>query len=66
MREYSRLDRIDVSLSAIIAFDIGVAALWRSLGVEPAAVVAHSGGEIAAAHVAGALDIEDTMRIICA
>ncbi|WP_170319936.1 type I polyketide synthase [Polyangium spumosum] len=65
-REDSRLDCIDVSLPAIIAFDIGVAALWRSLGVEPAAVVGHSTGEIAAAHVAGALDLEDAMRIICA
>jgi len=62
----TRLDEIAVSLPAIIAFDIATAAWWRSLGVEPAAVVGHSTGEIAAAHVAGALDLDDAMRIICA
>jgi acyl transferase domain-containing protein/NAD(P)-dependent dehydrogenase (short-subunit alcohol dehydrogenase family) len=62
----SRLDEIEVSLPSIIAVDIAVAAWWRSLGIEPAAVIGHSTGEIAAAHVAGALDLEDTMRIICA
>ncbi len=62
----SRLDRIDVSLPTIISFDIAMAALWRSKGIEPSAVVGHSTGEIAAAHVCGALDLKDTMRIICA
>jgi len=62
----SRLGEIEVSLPAIISIDVAIAAWWRSLGVEPAAVVGHSTGEIAAAHVAGALDLEDTMRIICA
>jgi acyl transferase domain-containing protein/NAD(P)-dependent dehydrogenase (short-subunit alcohol dehydrogenase family)/acyl carrier protein len=65
-RAASRLDDIDVSLPAIISIGIAVAAWWRSLGVEPAAVVGHSTGEIAAAHVAGALDLDDTMRVICA
>lgn len=65
-KEFSRLGRIEVSLPAIIAIDIAVAAWWRALGIEPAAVVGHSTGEIAAAHVAGALDLDDTMRVICA
>ncbi len=65
-RASSRLDAIDVSLPAIIAIDIALAAWWRSMGVEPSAVVGHSTGEIAAAHVAGALDLADTMRVICA
>jgi acyl transferase domain-containing protein/NADPH:quinone reductase-like Zn-dependent oxidoreductase/acyl carrier protein len=62
----TRLSEIEVSLPAIISIDIAIAAWWRALGVEPAAVVGHSTGEIAAAHVAGALDLDDTMRIICA
>lgn len=65
-RAASRLGEIEVSLPAIIAIDIAIAAYYRSLGIEPAAVVGHSTGEIAAAHVAGALELEDTMRIICA
>lgn len=62
----SRLDEIEVSLPAIISVDIAVASWWRSKGVVPAAVVGHSTGEIAAAHVAGILDLADTMQTICA
>nr|AFU81769.1 styrene syntase [Styrene synthase expression construct pBbA2c-ss1] len=65
-RESSRLDEIDVSLPAIISIEIALAAQWRAWGVEPAFVVGHSTGEIAAAHVAGVLSIEDAMRTICA
>ncbi|MGN9796472.1 acyltransferase domain-containing protein, partial [Streptomyces sp. OZ13] len=43
---------------------VGLAAVWRSLGVEPAAVVGHSQGEVAAAVVAGALSVEDGARVI--
>ena len=63
--ERSRLDRIEVSLVAIIAIDIALAELWRSWGVEPAAVVGHSTGEIAAACIAGVLSLEHTMQVIC-
>ncbi|MCC6810691.1 MAG: SDR family NAD(P)-dependent oxidoreductase [Deltaproteobacteria bacterium] len=61
-----RLSQIDVSLPAIIAIDVAIAASLRARGVEPAAVIGHSTGEIAAAHVAGALSLEETMRVICA
>jgi acyl transferase domain-containing protein/NADPH:quinone reductase-like Zn-dependent oxidoreductase/acyl carrier protein len=48
---------------AIFALQIGLAALWRSWGVEPAAVVGHSAGEMAACCICGALSLEDAVRV---
>ncbi|MGP3974371.1 type I polyketide synthase [Streptomyces sp. 8N114] len=61
----ARLDRIDVVQPLLFAIQTGLAALWRSKGVEPDAVVGHSMGEVAAAHVAGALTLADAVRIVC-
>ncbi len=62
---HSQLHRIDVVQPLLFAMAVGLAALWRSWGIEPAAVVGHSMGEVAAAHVAGALSLEDAVAIIC-
>jgi acyl transferase domain-containing protein/acyl-CoA synthetase (AMP-forming)/AMP-acid ligase II/acyl carrier protein len=62
----SGLDDIGVIQPAIFAVQVALAALWRSWGVEPAAVVGHSLGEVAAAHVAGALSLQDAAQVICA
>ncbi|RKS68199.1 tylactone synthase/type I polyketide synthase PikAI [Actinomadura pelletieri DSM 43383] len=58
------LDRVDVVQPVLFTMMVSLAALWRSFGVEPDAVVGHSQGEIAAAHVAGALTLDDAARIV--
>ncbi|WP_327364780.1 non-ribosomal peptide synthetase/type I polyketide synthase [Streptomyces sp. NBC_01296] len=57
------LERIDVLQPALFAVMIGLVALWRSLGVEPAAVVGSSQGEVPAAVVSGALSLADGARL---
>ncbi|MFT2018187.1 type I polyketide synthase [Streptomyces sp. 796.1] len=58
------LERVDVVQPLSWAVMVSLAALWRSYGVEPAAVVGHSQGEIAAAVVAGGLSLEDGARVV--
>jgi acyl transferase domain-containing protein len=58
------LSRVDVVQPVLWAVMVSLAAVWRSVGVEPAAVVGHSQGEIAAAVVAGALSLEDGARVV--
>jgi acyl transferase domain-containing protein/acyl carrier protein len=62
---HSRLSEVDVVQPAIFVVQVSLAVLWRSWGVEPDAVVGQSLGEVAAAHVAGALTLEDATRVIC-
>nr|APD71871.1 type I polyketide synthase 6 [Streptomyces sp.] len=57
-------DRVDVVQPALWAVMVSLAALWRSVGIEPDAVVGHSQGEIAAAVVAGALSLKDAAKIV--
>jgi acyl transferase domain-containing protein len=58
------LDRTDVAQPTQFAVMVSLAELWRSLGVQPSAVVGHSQGEVAAACVAGALSLADGARIV--
>ncbi|GAA3742692.1 acyl transferase domain-containing protein [Spinactinospora alkalitolerans] len=57
------LDRVDVVQPVLWAVMVSLAGVWRSWGVEPAAVVGYSQGEVAAACVAGALSLEDGAKV---
>src|SRR6185369_17059266 len=49
---------------ALFTVGYALAELWRSWGVEPAAMVGHSVGEYVGATLAGVMSLEDALRII--
>ena len=57
------LDRTDVAQPALLAVQVAVTSWLAECGIRPEAVVGHSVGEIAAAHVAGALSRADAVRL---
>lgn len=60
----SKVSRTEIGQPAIFAMQVALAALWKSWGVQPAAIVGHSVGEIAAACVAGIFSVEEGARVI--
>ncbi|MFC0540179.1 type I polyketide synthase [Kutzneria chonburiensis] len=58
-------DHVDHMQAATFAVQVALAALWRSYGVVPAAVLGQSLGEYAAAVVSGALTLADAARGVC-
>ncbi len=58
----SGIDRVQ---PALFVMQVALAATMESYGVRPGAVIGHSMGETAAAVVAGALSLEDGVRVIC-
>jgi acyl transferase domain-containing protein/acyl carrier protein len=62
-RDGRDLDDTAVAQPVLVAVQVGVAAVWRALGIEPAGLAGHSVGEVSAAIVAGALDLPAGMRL---
>jgi acyl transferase domain-containing protein/thioesterase domain-containing protein/acyl carrier protein len=62
--EHSRINETQIAQCAIFAVQVALSALWRHWGIIPEAIVGHSVGEVAAAHVAGVLSLEDAIRVI--
>jgi acyl transferase domain-containing protein/aryl carrier-like protein len=60
-----RLNEIDVIQPALFAVQVALAAQWAAWGLRPDAVVGQSMGEVAAAYIAGALNMDDAVQVIC-
>ena len=60
----SRMDRTEIAEPALFVLQLGLVAALAERGVQPDAVLGHSVGEIAAACVAGALDLPSAARVV--
>jgi acyl transferase domain-containing protein/NAD(P)-dependent dehydrogenase (short-subunit alcohol dehydrogenase family)/acyl carrier protein/SAM-dependent methyltransferase len=61
----SRLNQTEIAQPALFALQLAIAALWGSWGIEPRALIGHSVGEVAAAHLGGILSFEDAVMVVC-
>ncbi|MFF2809706.1 SDR family NAD(P)-dependent oxidoreductase [Streptomyces sp. NPDC058000] len=60
----AELAATEVAQPLLFAVQLGVTAVLRECGITPSAVIGHSVGEVAAAHVAGALSLQQAARVI--
>lgn len=58
--------RVEVLQPINFAVMLSIAKVWTEMGVHPSGVIGHSQGEIAAAHVAGILSLDDAARLVVA
>ncbi|KAI1345073.1 polyketide synthase [Xylariaceae sp. FL0016] len=61
--EVQKLSPVVVQLG-LASFEMALAKLWQSWGIQPGAVLGHSLGEYAALHVAGVLSASDTIYLV--
>ncbi|WP_329620438.1 acyltransferase domain-containing protein [Streptomyces sp. NBC_01255] len=62
----ARFEEMDFQQPVLFALQVSLAKVWLGLGIQPAAVVGHSLGEVAAACVAGSLSLDDAARVVVA
>ncbi|KAL6720320.1 hypothetical protein ACLMJK_002241 [Lecanora helva] len=60
----SLLNRTDFAQPALFTLQISLWKLWQSWNLEPSFLLGHSVGELAVAHVAGILDLDDACRLV--
>ncbi|HMC50039.1 MAG TPA: beta-ketoacyl synthase N-terminal-like domain-containing protein, partial [Solirubrobacterales bacterium] len=58
------MDRGEVVQPILFAVMCSLAQMWIEFGVRPSAVVGHSQGEIAAAHIAGGLTLDEAAMVV--
>jgi len=63
LRDREALSRTEHAQPALFAVEYALSQLWRSWGIEPAAVLGHSIGELVAACVAGAMSLDAGLRL---
>ena len=62
----SRLADTAIAQPLLFAVQVALTVLLREQGIVPDAVAGHSVGEVAAAWAAGAMNLDDAVRVICA
>ena len=60
----SKMCSTEIAQPAIFAMQVALAELWKCWGIQPAAIVGHSVGEVSAACVAGVFSLEEAARLI--
>lgn len=63
-QDNERIHHTAITQPLLVAFEISLTRLWESWGIVPQAVMGHSVGEIAAAHIAGVMSLENAMLLI--